>query len=106
MKKAFDWLAGHGIAYRFHDYRKDGVDAALLRAWCEADGWRALINSRGPTWRKLSPEAQAIAGADEAIALMTAHPALIRRPILITARGERLTGFVPDDYAAVFAGHA
>src|SRR5690606_21288346 len=56
MKKALAWLAGEGIAVQFHDYRKDGVDEAALRAWCAALGRDALINRRGTTWRKLSPE--------------------------------------------------
>ena len=27
MKKAFAWLEGNGIEYRFHDYKKSGVPA-------------------------------------------------------------------------------
>ena len=28
MKKAMRWLDEHGVEYRFHDYRRDGLDAA------------------------------------------------------------------------------
>jgi len=26
MKKAFQWLDGHGIDYQFHDFKKAGLD--------------------------------------------------------------------------------
>ncbi|NLF54293.1 MAG: ArsC family reductase [Thauera phenolivorans] len=96
MKKALAWLAGEGIAVHFHDYRKDGVDETRLRAWCAALGYDALINRRGTTWRKLSPEQQAIDGDDAAVALMLAQPALIRRPVLALPGGELLVGFDLD----------
>ncbi|QDF97134.1 ArsC family reductase [Azoarcus sp. DD4] len=100
MKKAFGWLAEHRVAYRFHDYRKDGLDADTLRGWCGSVGWKALVNTRGTTWRKLSPEQQAIAGEDAAIALMLENPSLIRRPVLAATGKELLIGFEPERYAA------
>lgn len=103
MKKAFGWLAERGVPYRFHDYRKDGLDASTLRGWCSALGWKALVNTRGTTWRKLTPEQQAVDGEDAAIALMLANPSLIRRPVLATAAGELLVGFEPERYAAALA---
>ena len=32
MKKAWTWLDRHGVAYAFHDYKKEGIDPATLRA--------------------------------------------------------------------------
>ena len=58
MKKAFAWLDEHGVAYTFHDYKKSGIDSARLHAWSKAIGWKTLINTRGTTWRKLTPEQQ------------------------------------------------
>lgn len=100
MKKAFSWLGEHGVAHRFHDYRKDGLDADTARGWCAQVGWKALVNTRGTTWRKLSPEQQAIGGDEDAIALMLEHPSLIRRPVLLTPAGELLIGFEPERYEA------
>jgi arsenate reductase len=100
VRKARAALATAGVAYRFHDYRKDGVPEAALRAWVAALGWEALLNRSGTTFRKL-PEAQR-AGLDTeaAIAIMLAHPAAIRRPVL--TRGETLiVGFDPARYAAL-----
>lgn len=102
MKKAFDFLAAHGVEYVFHDYKKTAPDPARLRQQAESVGsLRALINTRGPTWRKLPPEEQARADTDDgALALMQAHPSLIRRPILETAHGQTLIGFDADRWQA------
>src|SRR5690606_37792189 len=93
MKKTFAWFDGAGVAYDFHDYKKSGIDAATLTRWCERLGWEALINKRGATWRKLSPEQQAIADTAAAIALMRAQPSLIRRPVVESPQGGLVVGF-------------
>ncbi len=102
MKKTFAWLEANGVAYSFHDYRKSGVSPELLARWCDKLGWQALVNTRGTTWRKLDPSEQAVANADEAVALMTAHTSLIRRPVVETAEGGILAGFDPARLGAVF----
>ncbi|MCV2219567.1 ArsC family reductase [Thauera sp. Sel9] len=100
MKKAFAWLDAAGIAYDFHDYKKSGIDTATLAHWCGKLGWEALVNKRGTTWRKLSPEQQAISSTEDAIALMQANTSLIRRPVVETAAGELLVGFDPERFAS------
>ena len=70
MKKAFAWFDGAGVACTFHDYKKSGIDAATLTRWCEQLGWETLVNKRGTTWRKLTPDQQAIPDTAAAIALM------------------------------------
>lgn len=103
MKKARTWLDGHGVAYAFHDYKKEGIEPARLRAWSAEAGWDALLNRAGTTFRKL-PDAQK-AGLDEAkaIALMTAQPSMIKRPV-VEGAGQILVGFKPEAYAARFGG--
>ena len=44
MKKAMRWLDARGIDYRFHDYRKDGLDQKQLKAW-EKEPQRYWINA-------------------------------------------------------------
>ena len=56
MKKARRWLQERGIAYDFHDYKKQGLDEAQLRAWVAELGWEKLINRQGMMWRKLPVE--------------------------------------------------
>ena len=99
MKKAMTWLTEHGIHPEFHDYKKTGADPQRLAQWCKTLGWRALINTRGTTWRTLSAtEQQAADTAEGAIALMVARPSLIRRPVLETPSGRLLVGFDPETY--------
>ncbi|HQT55881.1 MAG: ArsC family reductase [Phenylobacterium sp.] len=99
MKKARDWLDGHGVDYDFHDYKTVGIDCATLQAWVGKVGWEVLLNRAGTTFRKL-PEADKV-GVDEAkaIALMLAQPSMIKRPVL-EAGGDLLVGFKPEAYAA------
>jgi hypothetical protein len=55
MKKAFAWCDSNNISYEFHDYKKLGVPRERLVHWCRTLGWKTLINTKGPTWRKLTP---------------------------------------------------
>lgn len=94
VKKARAWLDAERMEYRFHDYKKLGVDAGRLLRWADAVGWDALLNTRGTTFRKL-PEADR-EGIDraKALALMQAQPSLIRRPV-VEQPGGLLVGFDP-----------
>lgn len=102
MKKARDWLDGHGVAYTFHDYKTQGIEAGRLQVWMEAVGWERLLNRSGTTFRKL-PETDRV-GLDQAkaLALMLAQPSMIKRPVL-DLDGRLLVGFKPDEYAAAVA---
>lgn len=100
MKKAFAWCDEHGAAYEFHDYKKLGVDRSRLVAWCKAVGWKTLVNTKGTTWRKLTPEQQAVSTQGEAVALMMENPSLIKRPVVETSGGQLLVGFDPNLFAS------
>lgn len=102
VKKARSWLVEHGHDVAFHDFKKQGVDPAWLRAVVEQTGWQALLNTRGTTWRKLSDAEQAVAGSEAgAIALMIAQPSVIKRPVL-ERDGVYHLGFAEDSYQALF----
>lgn len=102
VKKARRWLDAAGVAHDFHDFRKDGLDAARLQGWIDALGWEKLLNKSGTTFRKL-PDAQKQAlDAASAKALMLDQPAMIRRPV-VEADGAISVGFSPDDWQARFA---
>lgn len=103
MKKAFAWLDSHGIAYGFHDYRKDGLSRAELERWCAALGWDKVLNRAGTTFRKLPEADRADLDAAKAIALMLAQPAMIKRP-LVEGDGVLEVGFKPERFAALFGG--
>lgn len=95
MKKAFTWLGERDIPYEFHDYKKSGVPRDRLVAWCRTLGWKTLLNTKGSTWRKLTPEQQDITTQGKAVALMLEQPSIIRRPVIETAGGHLLVGFDP-----------
>nr|WP_306671262.1 MULTISPECIES: ArsC family reductase [unclassified Endozoicomonas] len=101
IRKARKWLNAAGIEYRFHDYRKEGLDKVSLQNWSNELGWEALLNRRGTTWRQL-PEAQK-ASVDEAsaIELMLEQPAMIKRPLLDTG-SKKVLGFSDKQYQALF----
>jgi arsenate reductase len=102
MKKARDWLDAAGIAYTFHDYKTQGIDAETLTAWAGVVGWEKLLNRAGTTFRKL-PEPDKI-GIDQAkaIDLMVSQPSMIKRPVL-SAGAALIVGFNPQTYSQAFA---
>lgn len=93
MKKTFNWLEANGVAYDFHDYKKLGVPEEKVLGWCAAIGWHALLNTKGPTWRKLTPAQQAIRTPAEALAVMRENSSVIRRPLIERADGKIQLGF-------------
>lgn len=102
VKKARSWLADHGIDAAFHDFKKQGLDAATVDGWLAGADWQTLVNRKGTTWRKLDADAQAaVVDAPSAAALMRAHPSVVKRPVLVGADGVQV-GFAPERYAALF----
>jgi len=97
IRKARRWLAEAGIEYHFHDYRRDGLERATLQQWAGELGWENLLNRRGTTWRQLDEQQRASIDAEQAITLMLAQPALIKRPLLDTGK-TRLLGFSSEQY--------
>ena len=97
MKRAFAWLSEHGVEYDFHDYKKAGVTAAMLKTWSNKVGWEKLLNTRGTTWRKLSEADRADMNEAKALELMHHQPSLIKRPVL-THESRLLVGFDPKEY--------
>lgn len=103
IKKARRWLDEQQIAYRFHDYRVDGLDASLLHSFINDLGWEALLNSRGTTWRKLdNARRESIQNAASAAELMLEMPAIIKRPLLCAPGKPMLLGFTGSSYEHYF----
>jgi Spx/MgsR family transcriptional regulator len=98
IKKARKWLEAHQIEYRFHDYRKEGLEKNQLEAWADELGWEVLLNKRGTTWRQQPDEVKNTINEASAIELMLQHPAMIKRPLLDTG-SERKVGFKDTEYS-------
>src|SRR3546814_17315653 len=79
VKKARRWLDEQGVAYRFHDVRKDGLDAARLQGWIDAVGWEKLRNKAGTTFGTLPAEQKQGLDAAAATARMLDATAIIHR---------------------------
>lgn len=81
----------------FVDVREDGVPDDVLSAALAQFG-EDLVNTRSTTWRGLSElERQA-----EPVELLRAHPALMKRP-LIVADGKMYLGWTKNVQAALSA---
>lgn len=101
VKKARAWLTAQGIAYTFHDFKKQGVPSEQLPRWLQAVGWTTLVNRQGTTWRKLDPAVQAAVIDDaSAIQLMRDNASVIKRPVVEWADGRTTVGFKADEWAA------
>ena len=99
VKKARTWLDSKGIAYTFHDYKKEGADPAKLQAWVDAKGWEVLLNRAGTTFRKLPDADKQGIDATKAIGLMVEQPSVIKRPV-IEHPGGLLVGFKEAEWQA------
>lgn len=83
VKRARTWLDEHGVAYTFHDFKKQGVPEAELDQWLKTPGWESLVNRKGTTWRKLDEATrEGVVDAASARPVLLANPSLIKRPVV------------------------
>ena len=99
VAKARKWLEAQGVGYDFHDYKAAGVTPEKLKAWAGEVGWEVLLNRAGTTFRALPDTDKQNIDEAKAVALMTAQPSMIKRPVLEGA-GPLLVGFKPERYGA------
>ena len=103
VKKARAWMDAHGVAYTFHDFKKQGVPPEALDHWLASAGWETLLNRKGTTWRQLTPEQQAsVVDAPSARALMLQQASVIKRPVVV-AGSTVLVGVNPELWSRVFS---
>jgi len=102
-RKARNWLDRSGIAYEFVDYRARPLAPEALRGWADQlGGFDRLINRASTTWRNLPPARRAPGSTPEWLLLLKEHPALIKRPVLVTADGTVSLGFTDKAYRLRF----
>ena len=97
IRKSRKWLNDHAIDHQFHDYRTDGLDAALIEHLEAAVGWENLLNRRSTSWRRLSEQERSNLNREKAKRLMLDYPTLIKRPVLDTG-ASLLVGFSDEQY--------
>ncbi len=99
VKKARNWLDAQGIAFAFHDYKKQGADAGKLAEWVALVGWEKVLNRSGTTFRKLPDADKQDLDAAKAVKLMLANPSAIKRPV-VEHSGGLLVGFNEAEWSA------
>ena len=97
VKKARVWLDNHAVAYRFHDFKVDGLNAELLETLIARSDWQKLLNRRSTSWHKLNDLQKSTIDQVSAAQLMLEIPTLIKRPVLDTG-ANILIGFDPQRY--------
>jgi Spx/MgsR family transcriptional regulator len=101
VKRARAWLAGRGVDFAFHDFKKAGVPLPQIDRWIDAVGWERLLNRHGNSWRKLDAQRRdAVQDAAAARALMLEQPSIIKRPVVQWRDGAVTVGFDAADWAA------
>lgn len=102
-RKARNWLKRFGLEHTFVDYRANRVPAETLKAWAtQLGGWDKLVNKASTTWRQL-PEGRKSPGSDpEWTLLLKEHPALVKRPVLVTDDGTVSVGFTDNAWKLRF----
>ncbi|MEM7303721.1 MAG: Spx/MgsR family RNA polymerase-binding regulatory protein [Pseudomonadota bacterium] len=86
-RAALKWIKEQGIDAAVIDIRKDGIEESDLKRWMTELGWEVLLNRRSTTWRGLSDAAKADPDNEKAIALIMAHPTLMKRPVIESNNG-------------------
>jgi arsenate reductase len=95
VRAALKWLETRRVPCTFHDFRKEGLNEALLRDWLESAHAPYLINRRSATWRKLGDAGKRAAEADP-VAVLLDHPTLIKRPVITDGEEILDVGFDPE----------
>ena len=97
VKRARDWLTDAGVEFGFHDFRKDGIDAATIQGWLDAVGPDVLINRQSATWRTMDDSQRHQVDKVNPVPVLISQPTLIKRPVLVD--GSRvLVGFSNAEY--------
>lgn len=102
-RKARNWLKRFDIGHAFVDYRAERVPAETLKAWAaQLGGWDKLVNRNSTTWRQLPDGRKAPATDPEWTLLIKEHPALVKRPVLVTDDGTVSVGFTDNGWKLRF----
>ncbi len=101
VKKARTWLEQHKVDYRFHDFRADGLTDAQVKSWIAEIGLDTLVNKRSTTWKELDESTKTNFDETTAVAIISANPTLIKRPLLDTGT-QKQVGFKDAEYARIF----
>ena len=101
VKKARSFLANHKVDYEFIDFKKSPPTKVQISLWSEYAG-ELPINKKGMTYRTYKDEYEALS-MPEKIDFISAHPSLIKRPVLVHNAKVIALGFNEEHYKELIA---
>ncbi|UNU72925.1 Spx/MgsR family RNA polymerase-binding regulatory protein [Moraxella nasovis] len=107
MKKAFDFLNAHGVAYEFFDYKKQVLSQDKFDDFVQIFGSQ-VINKQGTTYRKFDDNTKATLETCNTSAMyeiIKDNPSVLKRPIVLGKIGNAdvaLIGFDEQKYTQTF----
>ncbi|GFH42516.1 regulatory protein Spx 1 [Lactococcus hodotermopsidis] len=99
-RKARAWLTEHGVAYKEHNILTQPItsdDLKKILAKTE-NGTEDIISTRSKVFQKLEVDVDDLT-MNQLIALISEHPSLLRRPIIIDEKRMQI-GFNEDEIRA------
>lgn len=100
VKKALKWAEEQGLAFEFHDFRKNPVTEDAVKKWDAVVGRDKLVNKRGTTYRKLTDDDKAILEGENPYALLVSEPTIMKRPVFEMGDSVHV-GFTDDVKASI-----
>jgi arsenate reductase (glutaredoxin) len=102
-RKALAWLAERGLPVQVIDITRQPPSLAELQLGLEQLGRGRLFNTSGQSYRALGSATVKAMDDSQALAALAADGRLVKRPFLISERGQVLTGFKPEEWQALLA---
>lgn len=96
-RAALKSIGSAGVQVDVQDVREGGVPEDMLRRAVDELGADAVVNRRSTTWRGLSETER----AGDPVALILAHPALMKRPLIMHEDGRLTVGWNAETRAAL-----
>ncbi len=84
-RKAIKSLQATGHDIILIDVRADGMSENILQDLIKTQGWEVMLNRRSTTWRGLDESDKENITPESALSLMSRHPTLIKRPVIMSA---------------------
>ena len=91
IRKAKKYLEAHEIDYQFHDIRKQPLDGETWRKLAREDQEGKLVNTRGPSFRKLGITGEL--NEDTIVEVLTSTPTAMKRPVMLQDGALQSIGF-------------
>ena len=105
-RKALQWLDQQGLSdgMELLDITSTPPSLEELQLALAAVGRKRLFNTSGQSYRALGAAAVAAMDDEQALAALAADGKLIKRPFALTASGQVLVGFKPEEWSALLLG--